>query len=212
MYFNPRSLTGATTLRTFGICQRNISIHAPSRERQHIGIARLSTPLFQSPLPRGSDRATPCLLLATMQFQSTLPRGSDNMPCFERWREPISIHAPLRERLLGCSSKTTFSDFNPRSLAGATISNDVFRYGIDISIHAPSRERQSFYPRRCSSLKFQSTLPRGSDLAMVLFSISTSISIHAPSRERQFKAWADNCDKIFQSTLPRGSDRWSKKD
>lgn len=35
LYFNPRSLTGATTLDAGTIAKVNISIHAPSRERQH---------------------------------------------------------------------------------------------------------------------------------------------------------------------------------
>ena len=54
-HFNPRSLTGATTLRTFGICQRNISIHAPSRERRRCGHSAFVSATFQSTLPHGSD-------------------------------------------------------------------------------------------------------------------------------------------------------------
>ena len=35
LYFNPRSLTGATYMENFQRCKQAISIHAPSRERQH---------------------------------------------------------------------------------------------------------------------------------------------------------------------------------
>ena len=56
----------------------------------------------------------------------------------------ISIHAPSRERLIFAGVPDVRSDFNPRSLAGATI--EMFRTGSynRISIHAPSRERQRF--------------------------------------------------------------------
>ena len=54
----------------------------------------------------------------------------------------ISIHAPSRERLQGFSPSVRLRDFNPRSLAGATM------------------VRQ----KKCHLLFiFQSTLPRGSD-------------------------------------------------
>ena len=75
----------------------------------------------------------------------------------------ISIHAPSRERPLITYQSSTDSDFNPRSLAGAT--------GVR--------------PRQSNKLLFQSTLPRGSDQALVRQAHPASISIHAPSRERQ---------------------------
>ena len=122
----------------------------------------------------------------------------------------ISIHAPSRERLSGkfFFSGTPSLDFNPRSLAGATL--------IRIDINANSFQFQSTLPRGSDSRSnptnirqhiFQSTLPRGSDSLHSKFSFSVQtyfnprslagatggkenglemdfISIHAPSRER----------------------------
>ena len=97
-------------------------------------------------------------------FQSTLPRGSDQ--------------PGIKAALLGCY-------FNPRSLAGATISSKTITGTDHISIHAPSRERLMPF---C----FPACLPQ--------------ISIHAPSRERPGQSLASGTTCGFQSTLPRGSD------
>ena len=121
----------------------------------------------------------------------------------------ISIHAPSRERPgQSGNSSTDKSDFNPRSLTGATLFGEGFDVPDCISIHAPSRERRG----RCilfgGRKPFQSTLPHGSDRDMrphlcrdllhfnprsltgatgltLRAGLFTSISIHAPSRERQ---------------------------
>ena len=53
-------------------------------------------------------------------FQSTLPRGSDNNRPETEAVKAISIHAPSRERPMSAISMPVYSDFNPRSLAGAT--------------------------------------------------------------------------------------------
>ncbi len=126
-------------------------------------------------------------LRVSFLFQSTLPRGSDFR------LEKLAI--PER-------------NFNPRSLAGATITAYQLRQckpfqstlprgsdpqfiatiftPITISIHAPSRERRTQFKLNQQSNKFQSTLPRGSDSSFSLsFLSSSSISIHAPSRERR---------------------------
>ena len=81
---------------------------------------------------------TSCRQLA---FQSTLPRGSDR---------------------LSVTPTQTQRNFNPRSLAGATLTSC----------------------RRSVKLSFQSTLPRGSDLDKGWVYRTCAISIHAPSRER----------------------------
>ena len=99
IYFNPRSLAGATISQQNSRPSSRISIHAPSRERLDF-------------------RRKPIKIII---FQSTLPRGSDDG--VSSW----DMCAPR--------------DFNPRSLAGAT--DKVFGYQerYAISIHAPSRER-----------------------------------------------------------------------
>ena len=143
-----------------------ISIHAPSRERLlPFSVSKLCLIRFQSTLPHGSDRTISIITILSTS---------------------ISIHAPSRERLRLAKAKLTQclfqstlphgsddiimdnvralrSDFNPRSLTGAT------RYYIEsaekkqISIHAPSRERQA---------------------AIIDCRRLEAISIHAPSRER----------------------------
>ncbi len=164
--FNPRSLAGATisddNLQELGVISIHapsrerllckvrgvkilgISIHAPSRERRLL-FMQLSNFLdgFQSTLPRGSDGWIFTAIIKANAFQSTLPRGSDRLP-----------------RL--CQQIQT--DFNPRSLAGATLMSQFNVLLSRISIHAPSRERRT--PLFCNAL-------------------NTAISIHAPSRERR---------------------------
>ena len=99
-------------------------------------------------------------------------------------------------------------NFNPRSLAGATLVDAWAASEYDI---------------------FQSTLPRGSDghaghgccrwsdfnprslagatRVSAPNQIMTAISIHAPSRERLSFEHQMSMPAPFQSTLPRGSDR-----
>ena len=142
-HFNPRSLAGATLSGKSLEYAKNISIHAPLRERPGYN-------LFRSP---------------TLEFQSTLPCGSDDKA--NDWAircVHISIHAPLRERHTICFSIIFFSNFNPRSLAGATPYDRVIIVDNDISIHAPLRERHLLDKRNHSRHEFQSTLPCGSDL------------------------------------------------
>ena len=128
-------------------------------------------------------------LYAPTTFQSTLPCGSDLIVTVQGDTKTISIHAPLRERLI--------------------IILLIPKYA-DISIHAPLRERHMVFLLLISWLLFQSTLPCGSDLlnfikrpkstnfnprslAGATFSYLWSlpwlyISIHAPLRERLFHA------------------------
>ena len=98
---------------------------------------------FQSTLPYGSDNAGSVKISDNMIFQSTLPYGSDYDKLYDAINHDISIHAPLRERLmsifvglLSLAFQSTlpygsdfrcrwycwpcFVYFNPRSLTGAT--------------------------------------------------------------------------------------------
>ena len=123
-----------------------ISIHAPSRERLEGTNIVPVMDIFQSTLPHGSDHGTmqpkPLLLV----FQSTLPYGSDYERCRHRICQPISIHAPLRERLRVQRCSIMPEHFNPRSLAGATCYFGSHTYDTRIPIHAPSRERLLLVP------------------------------------------------------------------
>ena len=119
-----------------------ISILAPSRERLlpllHINKFRQ----FQSSLPHGSDFL--CLLVKSIvfAFQSSLPHGSDR-----------SIRLFLGRD----------TDFNPRSLTGATRSGTYSSGMLLISILAPSRERLKSNVITQHIKVFQSSLPHGSD-------------------------------------------------
>ena len=106
------------------------------------------------------------------------------------------------------TTNSPLTNFNPRSLSGATVTGVDLRSVLIISIHAPSRERPvifvitlfhvlNFNPRSLSgatgmsataagSSAFQSTLPLGSDITIFSISLLIAISIHAPSRERPF--------------------------
>ena len=77
--------------------------------------------IFQSTLPRGSDLKPDVADCVTNIFQSTLPRGSD---------------------IIFISITSGIGNFNPRSLAGATL-----------MCHKATEWNE----------QFQSTLPRGSD-------------------------------------------------
>ena len=131
------------------------------------------------------------LTLSVRPFQSTLPRGSD--------RKGYTLLLPRH-------------NFNPRSLAGATLPLSSliiksFRFqstlprGSDFSHRRNFGEEcqfQSTLPRGSDLAfatqlqrrrKFQSTLPRGSDgVYYVVPYLAKQISIHAPSRERPLKS------------------------
>ena len=100
----------------------------------------------------------------TAEFQSTLPRGSDSL----LW---------LRQAYA--------SNFNPRSLAGATGLHSGEYVVEDISIHAPSRERLDFYWPSFAHLGISIHAPSRERLVSYRdLSGKSLISIHAPSRER----------------------------
>ena len=162
-YFNPRSLTGATDRLYGNLRQIVISIHAPSRERPLMSGANATARNFN---PRSLTGATilAVVLIPAKAFQSTLPHGSDSTDRTYCGCWNISIHAPSRERLLNGNGITKYSNFNPRSLTGAT--------PLSYRIKLPSA--------------FQSTLPHGSDCELLDETVTDNhISIHAPSRERR---------------------------
>ena len=142
---------------------------------------------FQSTLPCGSDRDTDLSEVRKAVFQSTLPCGSDGTlchgnPCYKDFN-PRSLAGATVSLIPSCR---LYKYFNPRSLAGATL----LRYAKDnllrISIHAPLRERLLMVRIMLIIALFQSTLPCGSDIPYVSASYFFAlISIHAPLRERQ---------------------------
>ena len=163
--------------------------------------------LFQSTLPRGSDFQFFCTNSQEFYFNPRSLAGATARSCERADVSIISIHAPLRERqlqdameraravfqsTLPCgsdgflsSSPNCLNDFNPRSLAGATVSLSLI----------------------ASTWLFQSTLPCGSDVTShTRFASIAPISIHALLRERLKLTIGQYVVFIFQSTLPCGSD------
>ena len=181
--FNPRSLTGATT----------------------VDAELSSTSTFQSTLPHGSD-----IIEIHNVLQIII---SIHAPSRERLYSRYLVYrdADFNPRSLTGATKllkdilASLKYFNPRSLTGATGMTMVISrltpfqstlpHGSDkdkrlkdnihvISIHAPSRERQAPVRQAYRSYIFQSTLPHGSDIWPKLLQCRRAISIHAPSRER----------------------------
>ena len=142
-YFNPRSLTGATSPLAAIASYAGFQSTLPHGSDRAQDIARFrvhnfnprsltgatysssiskSSYQFQSTLPHGSDPESVEAAEKEVKFQSTLPHGSDFLP--------------MRQASPCCH-------FNPRSLTGATV-----RPYLILVIY----------------LRFQSTLPHGSDL------------------------------------------------
>ena len=140
-------------------------------------------------------------------FQSTLPHGSDLYTCSKDRATNISIHAPSRERHTSFNCITfDVSNFNPRSLTGATalwmlkISLMAFQstlpHGSDNTALKPTLSIIDFNPRSLTGATFPHDKqapkqnyfnPRSLTGATCRFSQYhrfTGISIHAPSRER----------------------------
>ena len=164
-----------------------ISIHAPSRERLNLLICLPVSVLFQSTLPRGSDRPEFLGSHSSMIFQSTLPRGSD-ITSFRK----ITSNANFNPRSLAGATRCSVSfalvhwNFNPRSLAGATESRRRCRILIgNFNPRSLAGATITRWPPLSSEMLFQSTLPRGSDQQLQHLTVALCISIHAPSRERR---------------------------
>ena len=155
------------------------------RGRRRIYLARAGRLLFQSTPPCGGDARgieTSCL---STNFNPRPLAGATDVAIDVVVFNGISIHAPLRGRqrpmAIGRSTRrfqstppcggdffpgcveTSNPDFNPRPLAGATLSLKMPPTFWPISIHAPLRGR--LWPERTPPLpeEFQSTPPCGGD-------------------------------------------------
>ena len=109
--------------------------------------------LFQSTLPCGSDRN--CFITLTYNDISIHAPLRERLGAvvFFFYNLFISIHAPLRERLVFHLLVDFSYNFNPRSLAGATL---------------------WYVAQTILQLLFQSTLPCGSDSILALMSLGIS--------------------------------------
>ena len=186
IYFNPRSLAGATSMLIIGHSPPAISIHAPSRERLDGNVLVVNHVIsIHAPSRERLCPATVCKIVST-----------------------ISIHAPSRERHARLTKAGTPQHFNPRSLAGATGALQIrWQAAYYFNPRSLAGATICILIRFGSTFPFQSTLPRGSDRCRFCQQIPRRlISIHAPSRERQHFRTRHRILCLFQSTLPRGSD------
>ena len=77
IYFNPRSLTGATVVLNAATAKNFISIHAPSRERHIVSSVLQASSAISIHAPSRERPITAYQLRQCKPFQSTLPHGSD---------------------------------------------------------------------------------------------------------------------------------------
>ena len=142
--FNPRSLAGATRQRLQELHCLQISIHALLRERPRLSWLHILKANFNPRSLTGAPAFWPDGRRRDI-FQSTLPYGSD-----------LSNFVSYRD----------LSDFNPRSLAGATSNNFI------LQLHKANFNPRSLAGATSTAVRFtrfsvfQSTLPRGSDLGI----------------------------------------------
>ena len=222
---------GSDCCRRFALSLPQISIHAPSRERparvcqthrrcfdfnprslagatQTVPIV-LTKEVFQSTLPRGSDRPEFLGSHSSMIFQSTLPRGSDQgLYNAYKAHETFQSTLPRGSDLSHWVFFSHWSKFQSTLPRGSDLQiGRTYILTEDISIHAPSRERPVKFVNDNASFPFQSTLPRGSDLYY------TTLRLRIKAFQSTLPRGSDqkglNIDVIhegFQSTLPRGSD------
>ena len=228
--FNPRPLAGATGGFRLFILAVQISIHAPLRGRRRPRKARKPCPEFQSTPPCGGDIYSPPSDLASSYFNPRPLAGATGWLWLLDHFCRISIHAPLRGRPVGVLAKLScilFQStppcggdmlnpiwmmmvryFNPRPLAGATVTVMESLKALLISIHAPLRGRRCFMHSCTHSIDFnprplagatpapgagmerpgfQSTPPCGGDDASKPHCAPMPISIHAPLRGRHHR-------------------------
>ena len=120
--FNPRSLAGATAFRKRRIlAQTNFNPRSLAGATLSLTAYLMRGLVFQSTLPRGSDKMFCHCIVWTGNFNPRSLAGATKYGDVDKIPIKISIHAPSRERLNSCY-KLWYNNinFNPRSLAGAT--------------------------------------------------------------------------------------------
>ena len=140
--FNPRPLAGATCYKRIALAAIQISIHAPLRGRL---VASMSSAFMDRISIHAPLRGRPYLSDSTerkLRFQSTPPCGGDR-----KWT----------------CTRSTWRNFNPRPLAGATMRCANATSRKRISIHAPLRGRLGGVLYFIRKKLFQSTPPCGGD-------------------------------------------------
>ena len=118
-HFNPRSLAGATKHSIREICSY----------------------LYFNPRSLAGATVDNAVFFYAQKFQSTLPCGSDIIMSDLLAIIKISIHAPLRERLLIDLVLSAVAVFQSTLPCGSDEPLKVRFFACGISIHAPLRER-----------------------------------------------------------------------
>ena len=146
----------------------------------------VSSPVFQSTLPRGERRLHRFCGHSKSKFQSTLPRGERPL-LLPDWVRQLIFQSTLPRGERHCSALSTPN-----------------RYGI--SIHAPARGATRFRFFRCSFFSFQSTLPRGERHTLVVHQ-SPFLNFNPRSREGSdcFMAWRGHPKVISIHAPARGA-------
>ena len=108
-------------LKRYGVVVAcRISIHAPLRGRLGEIVERYGIIIFQSTPPCGGDCWVGFISLIKSYFNPRPLAGATIPDEMRELFDAISIHAPLRGRLMGADNPDALRDFNPRPLAGAT--------------------------------------------------------------------------------------------
>ena len=139
---------------------------------------------FQSTLPCGSDCARlngPFLILISIHapLRERLSTINSGLSVGK-----ISIHAPLRERPTTPAPSNDAINFNPRSLAGATMIMELILDNVEFQSTLPcgsDNPGRRIYDRR---LHFNPRSLAGATIFRHRDAITVFISIHAPLRER----------------------------
>ena len=144
LYFNPRSLTGATNAFKIKFNIEQISIHAPLRERP--ATEEKSYSRFLDFNPRSLTGATAFyFVLPYLAKQISIHAPLRERPTLVSWllyAADISIHAPLRERPYHSLEMSHHARFQSTLPYGSDLTEIVARaLSGKISIHAPLRER-----------------------------------------------------------------------
>ena len=162
-HFNPRPLAGATNPPTADDKQAFISIHAPLRGRLEVQSSTEAGFNFNPRPLAGATKNTHGFGFIQVQFQSTPPCGGDKNRRHRLPSLPISIHAPLRGRLVTNLYEDRVGEFQSTPPCGGDRPSPLYNEPSKISIHAPLRGRPWQNARRKLKKTFQSTPPCGGD-------------------------------------------------
>ena len=220
--FNPRPREGATP-RCGYPAPISVSIHAPVKGRRCFPASCPSGLCFN---PRPREGATYHLHQVSISTQCFNPRpreGATGLPRLVGGHHPVSIHAPVKGRLLDIRQLVCRSCFNPRPREGATRTHCRALAGRQVSIHAPVKGRLAvldssnlptrFNPRPRegatlsgpSSGRLSGFNPRPREGATCLplrRGLFGPVSIHAPVKGRRSRQPGKVVYYLFQSTPP----------